>query len=359
MRRVVAAAVLGLLALAPPAAGGVDPCARFGEVAVAGTVEDGALTEISGLVASRAHPGVLWAHNDSGGAPALHAMGEDGRALGAYAVEGAAATDWEDMAAGPGPDGQGAFLYAGDIGDNAASRSTVTVYRVPEPAAAPGGSDGSLAGTAAIELRYPGGPEDAEALVVDPLSGDLLIVTKSYVGLSRLLRAPAEALVDGASVTLTDEGTISIVPPLVLEPGLPGTAVTGADVSPDGSLVLLRTYRSVLAYARGDGETMVEALRRDPCQAPQASEEQGESVGVSRTGDSYFTASEGSRVALHRVAISAPPAPTTTPTTGSSPTTATADELPATGGHTPVLLVAGAVLLVLLLVAALARHRRA
>ena len=61
-----------------------------------------ALVEASGLVASRAQPGLLWAHNDSGGAPEVFAIGEDGSDRG-WSVAGAAARDWEDMAAGPGP----------------------------------------------------------------------------------------------------------------------------------------------------------------------------------------------------------------------------------------------------------------
>jgi hypothetical protein len=42
-----------------------------------------------------------------------------------------AVTDWEDVAAGPCPGGR--CLYVADIGDNTASRPSVTVYRVPEP----------------------------------------------------------------------------------------------------------------------------------------------------------------------------------------------------------------------------------
>ena len=105
--------------------------------------------------------------------------GKTGTALGAYPVTARRSTDWEDIAVGPGPDGDGDFLYVGDIGDNGAERRSVTVYRVAEPEAAPVPPGVALSGAEAIELTYPGGPVDAEALLVDPRTGDLVIVTKS------------------------------------------------------------------------------------------------------------------------------------------------------------------------------------
>ena len=59
-------------------------------------------------------------------------MNEAGEQLGAYSVIGAGADDWEDMARGPGGDGD--LLYIGDIGDNNSDRSDITIYRSPTPA---------------------------------------------------------------------------------------------------------------------------------------------------------------------------------------------------------------------------------
>jgi hypothetical protein len=312
MRVRLAAAVTaaGALGLTSTAAGaGEGPCARFGPVEVAGTVADPGLTEISGLARSGRHPGVLWTHNDSGGDPALSAMADDGADLGTFTVEGAAATDWEDLASGPGPEAGTSYLYAADIGDNDAERPSVTVYRVAEPDAAPTGADGTLRGATPIELRYPDEPSDAEALLVDPLSGDLLVVTKSFSGTARILRAPAASLDGGAPVSLVAEGELSL--------GML-TAVTGGDVSPDGSLVLLRTYSSVLAFARPDGGSLVDALLGPSCAAPQAQEPQGEAVAFTTAGDAYVTVSEGAHPPLHRVALE--PATVATTTTA-APTT--------------------------------------
>ena len=302
-------AVLALVGIAlvssmpmPMAGAGEDLCARFGAPAVGGTVGNPALTEISGLAASHRHAGVLWTHNDSGGAPAVYALGEDGSDLGAYALEGAEATDWEDIAVGPGPEPDVPYVYAADIGDNEARRQSLTVYRAPEPTAAPDGAGGTLTGVEAIGLRYPGGPSDAEALLVDPRTGDLVVVTKSYAGSAHVLHAPAAALVDGATVDLTDEGVVSV---------RLADAVTGGDVAPDGSFVLLRTYGSVLAFPVADGGTVTEALAGPPCSAPHADERQGEAVAVTSDGAAYVTISEGTDVPVNRVAIEAPATTTT------------------------------------------------
>ena len=245
----------GLVVLAgalvtPAASAGPSECDEFEPVEVGGPVAEPRLIELSGLAASPGHSDVLWAHNDSGGAAELYAFAEDGTSLGAYPVEGAEAVDWEDMAAGPAPNGSDSVLYIGDIGDNDAARPTVTVYRVYEPGEIPAEPGVPLTEVEAIELEYPDGPSDAEALLVDPRSGDLVIVTKSLLGRSRVLSVPAASLVPGAPVPMVDEGGLQV--PLPPEPGsgFPGTAVTGGDVSPDGSMVLLRTYRSVLAFAR-------------------------------------------------------------------------------------------------------------
>src|SRR5215218_3190707 len=83
-------------------------------------------TEISGLVASPAQPGVLWAHNDSGDRARIFALRSDGSLIASLDVPGAEATDWEDIAVGPGGD-----LLLGDIGDNQSVRKDIDIYRVP------------------------------------------------------------------------------------------------------------------------------------------------------------------------------------------------------------------------------------
>ena len=95
--------------------------------------------EGSGVVASRAHPGVFWALQDSGG-PArtvLHAFKVQGGRLvdlrpgvrfRTVRVEGTTNRDWEALST----DSRG-NLWVGDVGNNGCTRSDLRVHRVPEP----------------------------------------------------------------------------------------------------------------------------------------------------------------------------------------------------------------------------------
>jgi hypothetical protein len=149
---------LVVVVVPPAAAAATKPasvCARFRAVPDQTPVlGDPVLTEVSGLAASRVQPPLLWVHNDSGGQPAVYAIRPDGSLAATYLIAGATNTDWEDIAVGPGPARGVSYLYVGDIGDNLSARDHLTVYRVAEPTA-PFATTGTLAGPAAISLRYP------------------------------------------------------------------------------------------------------------------------------------------------------------------------------------------------------------
>src|SRR5438874_9337753 len=96
-----------LLGIAAPAILGKTPCRAgaqrsYGGPVLLGTLQEKAVTESSGLVASRRTPGVFWTHNDSGDGPYLYATDRKGRALAKFTVSGATNVDWEDIAAGAG-----------------------------------------------------------------------------------------------------------------------------------------------------------------------------------------------------------------------------------------------------------------
>jgi hypothetical protein len=262
-------------------------------------VAEADLTETSGLAASRRNDGVLWMHNDSGGDPEVFAVGLDGAARGRYALEGAEATDWEDMALGPqAPGGDGADrLYLGDIGDNNSQRDDVTVYRVAEPTVAAGDAgDQALGDVQPLTLTYADGARDAETLLADPVTGDLFIVSKQWDGApAGVYRIPADVPVDPATPTAMERVADAAVPD--------GELATSGDISADGSLIAIRTYQSVLLWERAPGETVGEALTGDPCKAAATSELQGESLAILPEGDGYVTVSEGRDSPIHRFAL--------------------------------------------------------
>lgn len=275
-------------------------CTGAPEIVDVGALDDGELTELSGLVSGRRDPSRWWAHNDSGDTARLFQLeaAGDGTVARVATVElvddrgdPIDARDWEDLAIGPPDTGDGAAtLYVGDIGDNAGVHPSIRVHRLAEPDPADGETVRATPET--LTLTYPDGAHDAEALLVDPLDGDLLVVTKDWSlgGASEVYRAPAG--LDGGSTTEL-EHVASLPLPV-------GTLVTAADVSPDGSVVAVRSYGAVALYERPAGEPLWAAFATTPCDGPAPRERQGESLGFAADGASYVTVSEGDGSVLHR-----------------------------------------------------------
>ena len=220
-------------------AGSASSATGYGSATPLGRLPD-EINESSGIVASRRNPGSFWTHNDSGDAPLIYCLGPGAGSCGVWNVTGADAIDWEDIAAGPGPVAQTPYLYLGDIGDNLVDRTTVVVYRVPEPVAGGGAAAPPRSAPAATEaaetlrLRYPDGPHNAEALLIHPTTGDLYIVAKETAPGVYVARAPI------SSTSTTTMTKVATLPPTVFASN--ASVVTGGDISPDGRRVILCNY---------------------------------------------------------------------------------------------------------------------
>lgn len=243
--------------------------------------------EASGIAASRRNPGWLYLVDDTRPRE-IWAVRPDGSGLQPVPIQGFVGRDTEDIAVAPcGAAGPGPCVYVGDIGDNFHRYPDVAIVRFPEP-----DLSGPVAPVAAetIHVRYPDGPVDAEALLVDDV-GVPHIVTKEAdedgAGAARLFAAPG--FVDG---TLTALGPVPVPEPTVpLASGFLGVVVTGGDYR-DGR-VLLRTYDSVVEYVAPDPSAPLSELGSWPARAvPAPREPQGEAVGWAADGCGYYTASE-------------------------------------------------------------------
>lgn len=267
----------------------VGGCPKFKAGAWLGDLTEPALSEASGLAPSRRSPGVVWTHDDSGD-PTLYTSNLKGEPLGVYNLQGATLRDWEDMALGPGPKSGTDYLYVGDIGDNDEKYAAVRIYRVPEPPVdvAATGVKASLGGVEVFELSYPGGTaHNAETLIVDPVLGDLYIVSKAADGHSRVFRAAAPL----------GSGVVEEV--IALDFG-PGGLTTGGSASAAGDWVVVRTYFAARMWQRLPGMPLWQAFVGEFCSVPLAMEMQGEAIGFAGAGIDYFTTSEGESPPLYR-----------------------------------------------------------
>jgi hypothetical protein len=255
-----------------------------------GPISDPALIETSGITAGIRNPNVYWVHNDSGDSARVFAINADGVTQRVYTLAGAGAEDWEEIAVGAGPVAGVPYLYAADIGDNGWSRSEVAVYRVPEPAVTAGAAT-TLTGVDKLRLRYPDGPRDAEALIADPVTGELVIIAKDQGGPVGVYQAPG-GLAAGSLTTLARVGTFTLPKGLMQQ-------VTAAAISHDGRQIAVRTYGQVLLWGRGTG-TIWDALATPACPGPVPDEGQGEAIGFDADGLGYITVSEGYRPVLHQ-----------------------------------------------------------
>lgn len=282
-----------LLALAPHPAS-ARTCGGHGppvEVAAPAALS---VHESSGLAASRVRPGVLYTHDDSGHAPVLHALTQDGEALGAHPMPRGWINDWEDLAAGPCPPEAGPrdCLYVGDIGDNLHKRDFVLIRVLVEPAAEVS-AGAPLEMWATWRVRYPGGPRNAEALLVHPQTGAVTLLTKSLSGPTELFAVPRGMVESRDPTQLEAVGTLDVY-------GWSGDRlVTGADWDPDGDRVVVRTYGSLLIFDAPPCDPM-SWWTTAPLVLDAPDELQGEAVTIGLDGHLYTT-SEGHPMPLSRV----------------------------------------------------------
>lgn len=267
---------------------------EFGPGRQAGVVQSDLICEASGIVASWRNPGVLWVHNDSGDSARIFAINDKGEFLGVCDIAGAAARDWEDIAIGPGPDPNRQYLYIGDIGDNLAKYPEVAVYRLPEPKVDPETPFDRMTSAPAemIRLTYPGGPRDAETLLVDPRTRDLFILSKRELFSKVYLAAYPQS-----TTQPTELKRVASLPW--------GFAVAG-DVSPDGRRVIVRSMFGASLWIRPADEPLWKAFSGKQVQLPLLYEKQGEGICFDARGEGYFTLGEMLNPPLHYFGLAEP-----------------------------------------------------
>lgn len=266
MSRTVCAA---LLVAAVGAGCDSSPPALPDEDPVEFVLEDPRIDESSGLAASLLHPGTYYTHNDRGSDPQVFAVSSTTGATEALLDVDAAAVDWEDIEV------TDSGVWVGDIGGGGAVRATVSVVVFPEPVTLEDGSPDSTE----YELTYEDGAHNAEALLVDPATDQVYVVTKDPQG-GAIYAAP-ERLGRGENLLRR----IGDAPP----------NVTGGSWGPEGSGFALRNYVRAFVYDGLDDRPRVVELPDSP---------QGESLVLLQDG-ALLVGSEGSGSEVVRVEVPA------------------------------------------------------
>jgi hypothetical protein len=240
------------------------------------------IEEISGIVRSTLNDGVYWVHNDSGDSARAFAIGADGKLLAELAFDSNEPVDIEDMAI-EDVSSTVAHLYFADIGDNDAERDGIVIHRVVEPKLA--GATALDAVSEKMQITYSDGPHNAETLLFDPQTKDLILVTKEKTGQARVHRVGP--FLPGGSATTEKIADIDVV------------LATGGDISRDGRLLAVRNYDGAWIWSRGANESLATALARPPCPIATADEEQGEAFAFLPDRSGFVTVSEGKAAELH------------------------------------------------------------
>ena len=252
----------------PPAAPSVTLSrAADREGAIAGNIVDPAITEASGLAASRRRGDVLWVLNDSGNPPEVFAVSTNGAVLARHPVPGIGNRDWEDLAS---------FVHEGtpylviaETGDNEAVHETCALYVVEEPAPAEGAGE-PLPLAWQIRFRYEDGPRDCESVAVDPAGARVLLLSKRDEPpvLYELPLQPQGGDEDEV-ITARRLGALTTLPRPTADDlrdthGRFRAQPTAMDLTPDGRALAILTYKNAYLYDRDPGQSWIEAFVAAP-----------------------------------------------------------------------------------------------
>ena len=265
------------------------------------TMQDERIDEASGMATSLVHDDLTWIVNDSKGGAYVYGVDKAGATVARLTLENIANRDWEAMANGVDDSGDPA-LWIGDIGDNDSRWDTVKLYRISEPAEL---GDQTVPWRR-YELQYPDGAHNAEALMVDPDTGSVYVVTKEALGagiyatdgpprageitaLSRVASAPmfvtdGAISFDGLQVALRTYSNLYLIPASVL---------SGEDADASQYNLPRQPQGETLAFMPSDGELLVgsEGIGTPIYQLVLPEERAGLSDGGGSPGDGTTTGS--------------------------------------------------------------------
>lgn len=224
---------------------------------------DPRITESSSLAISTRFPGIAYTANDEGKAIVFAVDIESGQVVGTTKLKKTLFTDPEAMAI----DSHGT-LWLGDIGDNKKRRSDVVLFAFPEQ-----GPGDHKVKPVRYAISYPDGrPRNAEAFLLNPVTGAKYLVTKRKKRPGALFALPRELRADGSNVAI--------------DMGIPmPTRVTDGAFTADGAWVVLTDGRQAHVLDPGTW-AVIRSIALPPVR-------QGESIAFDPDGTRFLIGSEG------------------------------------------------------------------
>jgi len=234
--------------------------------------------EISGLVCGHKNENLVYMIEDKGNQNEVYVFTTTGQFQTKLVLPGINNVDWEDLAIGPGPISGESYIYIADFGDNDALRSSVRIIRFIEPDLSNSSVNSiSIPNYDIINFQYPTGPKDAETLLINPWTKDLIIMTK------RELVTRVYKLQYPYSANMNDAVFVGL---------LPFKKLVAGDISSDGQRIAVKN-KSTIYYWETQGQDIFKTLfHQTPKTVAYIAEPQGESLGFSKDGKSYYTITE-------------------------------------------------------------------
>ena len=271
-----------------------------------GVLQNSLISEASGITYSVHNPGGLWVINDSGleEENKVYFIDSLGRGQDFLRLEGIRNYDFEAISTVQSANGK-TELFVGDIGDNFLNRASVFPYRIywfEEPEA--GQTNQSISGIKSITINYPNGESiDSESMLIDQSTKDIFLFSKAEKE-KRIFKILGTDLIDGKTVVPIEMGNPVIDKPFSTMPDVVNYySLTDAAISPDNTEILLRTYGQIYYWKKKEGETIDQAIKRQPRIVPSNSkysltgtnakgEPQGEGICFEYRNLGYYTISE-------------------------------------------------------------------
>jgi len=279
----------------------ITACTTTLESRQSGVIHAENLSEISGLTASANFPDRWWLHNDGQHSSRIYLISENGDTLKSIDLLGVENHDWEDISRFRRQ--HQSWLVIGEIGDNFGKRPTIALHFLPEPGE---GAD-TVSVEHSLELSYPDGPRDCESMAVDPAEGFVYLLSKRDHP-ARLYRVSLEQAFTSKTAILEFVGEVHAIPAhteadILADPerGQWSDQATAMDISADGSLIALQTYKMVMLFQRKPGEAVLDALNSEAVTLNTSPLTQEEALGFSLDGKHLLITTEKLPAPLLRV----------------------------------------------------------